>query len=47
MPLNWIKANEHSFNDFLLLERFQIDRMIHSEGWYNDKSAWRHSIGKR
>ena len=45
MALNWINPEDYSFNSFLLLERFQIQLMMKSGGWRNDKTEWRYSIG--
>ena len=45
MSLGWINAEDYSFNNFLLLERFQINLMMKSGGWRNEKAEWRHNMG--
>jgi len=45
MPLNWINAQDYSFNSFLLLERFQIRLMMASSGWGRDKNEWKYNMG--
>ena len=45
MPLSWIDPKEYSFNNFLLLERFQIRLMMESGGWRNEKDEWKYSMG--
>ena len=45
MTLSWINPEDYSFNSFLLLERFQINLMMNSGGWRNDKVEWRRSMG--
>jgi len=45
MAWNWINPEEYSFNSFLLLERFQICKMIDAEGWLKNKNKWRRSMG--
>ena len=40
MGLGWINPEEYSFNSFLLLERFQIDRLFE-----NSDGKWRRSMG--
>ena len=45
MSLNWIDPNDYSFNSFLLLDRFQINLMMGSCGWYNDDAKWKKSMG--
>ena len=45
MGLNWIDANDYSFNAFLLLERFQIKMMTDSKGWRNEDEKWTRSMG--
>jgi len=43
--LNWIKAEDYSFDSFLLLERFQIALMMESNGWRNNSAEWKRNIG--
>ena len=45
MTLNWINANEYSFNTFLLMEEFQIRLMMNTGGCRGDKEKWKHSMG--
>jgi len=45
MSLNWIDPNDYSFNNFLLLDRFQIRLMMGSCGWYNDDEKWKANMG--
>ena len=45
MVLGWIKPEDYSFNNFLLLERFQIRLMMNTGGWRNEKAEWRHNMG--
>ena len=45
MGLGWIKAEDYSFNAFLLMERFQIYSMMKSGGWRNDNAEWKRSMG--
>jgi len=45
MSIGWIKAEEYSFNSFLLLERFQIRLMLENDAWTRDKAKWRKAAG--
>ena len=45
MGLGWINPEVYSFNSFLLMERFQIRRMMESGGWRNNKDEWKYSMG--
>ncbi|MCL2549080.1 MAG: hypothetical protein FWE76_07955, partial [Symbiobacteriaceae bacterium] len=45
MALGWINPEDYSFNNFLLLERFQIRLMMNSGGWRNVQAQWRYSMG--
>jgi 2-polyprenyl-3-methyl-5-hydroxy-6-metoxy-1,4-benzoquinol methylase len=45
MALGWINPSEYPFNSLLLLERFQIRRMLKSCGWWIDSEQWRQSMG--
>ena len=45
MPLGWINPDDFSFNSFLLMDRFQIIRMLETGGWRNEKAEWRYSMG--
>jgi SAM-dependent methyltransferase len=45
MSLGWINPEDFSFNNFLLMDRFQIRLMLDSGGWRNDKAEWRQAVG--
>jgi SAM-dependent methyltransferase len=45
MALNWINPEDFSFNCFLLMDKFQIQLMMKSGGWRNNKTEWRQSMG--
>ena len=43
--MNWINAEDYSFNTFLLMERFQIRLFMNSGGWRNDSERWKLCMG--
>lgn len=45
MSLGWINPEDYSFNSFLLMERFQINMMLKSDGWRNTNNEWRRNMG--
>ncbi|NLM62508.1 MAG: class I SAM-dependent methyltransferase [Clostridiales bacterium] len=45
MSLGWIDPKDYSFNSLLLLERFQIQIMLQSNGWRVNRDEWRQNMG--